>query len=230
MKFNPGLYLSAAVIRIISRHKADYVPLTIWIMQNKEGSGVCWAPTLEIWLVISVPCHPDPDRLQGGPSKKCCESGYSKSGSGSGYDLTERFCTDLITAATQGVTKICRLSWLTNSTIVYEPYAGGGLRGLSQWAQLCTRSPNKLWRSTVIPYFIYGSNAYQFWDTRLYWTWSAEQSLKNMIFVIYAYEMSAPIKCRLTSKCPRPWNVGAHEMSAPMKCRRPWNVGAHEIF
>jgi hypothetical protein len=46
MKFNPGLYLSAAVIRIISRHKADYVPLTIWIMQNKEGSGVCVGPPL----------------------------------------------------------------------------------------------------------------------------------------------------------------------------------------
>jgi hypothetical protein len=33
-----------------------------------------------------------------------------------------------------GITKRCRLSWLTNSALVYEPNAGGGggLRGLSQ--------------------------------------------------------------------------------------------------
>ncbi len=34
----------------------------------------------------------------------------------------------------QGVTNRCRLSWLTNSAIVYEPKCGGGgLWGLSQW-------------------------------------------------------------------------------------------------
>ncbi len=44
----------------------------------------------------------------------------------------------------QGVTKRCRLSWLTNSAIVYEPKCGGrGLRGLSQRVQLCSQSPNK---------------------------------------------------------------------------------------
>jgi hypothetical protein len=33
----------------------------------------------------------------------------------------------------QRVTKRCRLSWLTNSALVYEPKCGGGvLRGLSQ--------------------------------------------------------------------------------------------------
>jgi hypothetical protein len=32
-----------------------------------------------------------------------------------------------------------------------SPNAGGGvLRGLSQWVQLCTWSPNKLWRSNSI--------------------------------------------------------------------------------
>jgi hypothetical protein len=39
----------------------------------------------------------------------------------------------------QGVTKRCRLSCLT--------HAWGGL---SQWVQLCTWSPNKLWRSNYI--------------------------------------------------------------------------------
>ncbi len=34
----------------------------------------------------------------------------------------------------QGVTKRCRLSWLTNNAVVYEPKAGGGgeLRGFRQ--------------------------------------------------------------------------------------------------
>ncbi len=52
----------------------------------------------------------------------------------------------------QGVTKRCRLSWLTNSVLVYEPKSGGvgGLQGLCQWVQLCTWSPNKLWRCNFI--------------------------------------------------------------------------------
>ncbi len=48
----------------------------------------------------------------------------------------------------EGVTKSCRL---TNSTLVYEPkWGGGGSRGLSQWVQWSTWSPNKLWRSNSI--------------------------------------------------------------------------------
>ncbi len=52
----------------------------------------------------------------------------------------------------QGVTRRCRLSWLTNGAIVYEPKFGGGgeLRGLSQWIQLSTWSPNKLWISNIV--------------------------------------------------------------------------------
>jgi len=37
----------------------------------------------------------------------------------------------------QGVTKRCRLSWLTNTALVYEPKRGG-LRYLSLWVQLCS--------------------------------------------------------------------------------------------
>ncbi len=51
-----------------------------------------------------------------------------------------------------GFTKRCRLSWLTNSTLVYEPKGGGGVGGglRGQWVQLSTWSPNKLWRSNSI--------------------------------------------------------------------------------
>ncbi len=61
----------------------------------------------------------------------------------------------------QGVTKRCRLSWLTNCTLVYEPKCwgrgGGELRGLTLSHVLNAalhRSPNKLWRSNSI--FNYG--------------------------------------------------------------------------
>ncbi len=45
-----------------------------------------------------------------------------------------------INGGEQGVTKRCRLFWLTNSALVYEPKCGGRgeLRGLSQWVQLYT--------------------------------------------------------------------------------------------
>ncbi len=53
---------------------------------------------------------------------------------------------------------LCHLSWLTNSALVYEHEMRGGEGGgwvvtcgvLSQWVQLCTWSPNKLWRSNSI--------------------------------------------------------------------------------
>jgi hypothetical protein len=41
----------------------------------------------------------------------------------------------------QGVTKRCRLSWLTNSALVYERKCGGGGRGVVAGSQ--PRSPNK---------------------------------------------------------------------------------------
>jgi hypothetical protein len=57
-----------------------------------------------------------------------------------------------------GVTKNCRLSWLTNSTLVYEPkcrgrrgVAGGGL---SQWAQLYTGA--QIYFGDGTPYSTYG--------------------------------------------------------------------------
>ncbi len=55
--------------------------------------------------------------------------------------------TNLVTG--HGVTKRCRLSWLTNSTLVYEPKCGGGgeLRVLSQWVQLYSWSPHKFLKS-----------------------------------------------------------------------------------
>ncbi len=51
----------------------------------------------------------------------------------------------------QGVTKRCRLSWLTNSAHVSEPKCGGrGDAGLRQLLQLCTKSPSKFWRYNSI--------------------------------------------------------------------------------
>ncbi len=70
----------------------------------------------------------------------------------------------LFKASCQGVTKRCRPSWLTNSALLYEPKCGGwGLLGLSQWVQLCTWSPNKLWRSNSM--FNLKPHAHRQWKT-----------------------------------------------------------------
>ncbi len=54
----------------------------------------------------------------------------------------------------QGVTKRCRLFWLTNSALVYDPKCGGGGRGCgasaNKYSYVRTWSPNKLWRSNYI--------------------------------------------------------------------------------
>ncbi len=51
----------------------------------------------------------------------------------------------------QGVTKRCRLSWLTNNALAYEPKCGrGGLAGSQPMSTAVHRSPHKLWRSHYI--------------------------------------------------------------------------------
>jgi hypothetical protein len=47
-----------------------------------------------------------------------------------------------------GVTKRYRLSWLTNSALIYEPKFGGrgGVAGFPPMSATVHRSPNKLWR------------------------------------------------------------------------------------
>ncbi len=55
-------------------------------------------------------------------------------------------------ARDQGVTKRMCLSWLTNSTLVYEPKCGGrwGVAGSQPMSTAVNRSPNKLWKSNSI--------------------------------------------------------------------------------
>ncbi len=52
----------------------------------------------------------------------------------------------------QGVTRRCRLSWLTNSALTYESKCGGkgGSSGSQPMSTAAYRSPNKLWISTSI--------------------------------------------------------------------------------
>ncbi len=49
----------------------------------------------------------------------------------------------------QGVTKRCRLSWLTNGALVMSPNEGGGVGGLPM-STAEHMEPNKLWRSSSI--------------------------------------------------------------------------------
>ncbi len=47
-------------------------------------------------------------------------------------------------------TDVVYLGWPIAPSYMSPNAGGGGLRGLSQWVQLCTWSPNKLWRSNSI--------------------------------------------------------------------------------
>jgi hypothetical protein len=49
-----------------------------------------------------------------------------------------------------GVTKKCRLNWLTNSALAYEPRCGEGSCGVSANETTVHKSPRKLWRSNSI--------------------------------------------------------------------------------
>jgi hypothetical protein len=59
-------------------------------------------------------------------------------------------------SAIQGVSKRCRLSWLTSSALVYKPKCGGWgwVAGSQPMSTAVHRSPNKLWISN--PYLTYG--------------------------------------------------------------------------
>jgi hypothetical protein len=52
----------------------------------------------------------------------------------SSFDIGEKgYSVRSVRHTSQGVTKRCRLSWLTNSAVVYEPKSGvggGGVQGL----------------------------------------------------------------------------------------------------
>ncbi len=67
--------------------------------------------------------------------------------------MSRIFRTVLSKSCTRGVTKRCRLSWLTNSALVYEPTCGGGgscgvsVNGTHTAGH---KNPNKLWRSNSI--------------------------------------------------------------------------------
>jgi hypothetical protein len=62
------------------------------------------------------------------------------------------YCKYAVLWSKKGVTKRCRLSWLTNSALVYEPKCGGrgGVAGSQPMSTAVHRSPNKLWRSSSI--------------------------------------------------------------------------------
>jgi hypothetical protein len=89
----------------------------------------------------------DPFRIRNTDTYTCCHRG--RNGHGVGKWVRKGKEVD------QGITKRCRLSWLTNSAFEYEPKCGG--RGSCRGRPMSTavhRSPNKLWRSNSI-FFTY---------------------------------------------------------------------------
>ncbi len=68
----------------------------------------------------------------------------------------------------QGVTKRCRLSWLTNNALVYESNAGGGgFRGISQWEQLYTGA--QINSGDLTSYVTYGKKVGLVWEAGKPW-------------------------------------------------------------
>ncbi len=70
-------------------------------------------------------------------------------------DPDRHFCFEQLRVCVvqeQGVTKRCRLSWLTNSALIYEPkcVGRGGVAGSQPVSTAVHRSPNKVWRSNSI--------------------------------------------------------------------------------
>ncbi len=62
--------------------------------------------------------------------------------------------------STRGVTNRCRLSWLTNSALVYEPKCGGqGMRGLSQWVRPGCTHGAQINFGDLTPYLTYDSTS-----------------------------------------------------------------------
>ncbi len=64
----------------------------------------------------------------------------------------QKYGSDGKSQGSMGFTKRCRLSWLTNSSLVHEPKCGGRGRvlGSQPMSTAVHRSPNKLWRSNSI--------------------------------------------------------------------------------
>jgi hypothetical protein len=96
----------------------------------------------------------------------------------------------------QGVTKRSRLSWLTNSSLVYEPkwggWGGGGFQPMSSAVHM---EPNycKLWRSNhLTPYLPYGCGEGRPSFSFIYcvictYTWAALQWAYNWPFLRFLF-------------------------------------------
>jgi hypothetical protein len=93
---------------------------------------------------------------------------------------------------TQGVTKRCRLSWLTNSALPrISPNAGEGgeLKGSQPMSTAVHKSPNKLWRSnSILNLCKYKNLAYLHIQEFLYTTSSDDGTLKKLT------EIEAPLE------------------------------------
>ncbi len=82
--------------------------------------------------------------------------------------------SQLVMDSNEQFTKRCRLSWLTNCTLVYEPWCGGrgGVAGSQPMSTAVHMSPNKLWRS------------YSMFNL---WLWGFIKKIFNLILVHFLW-------------------------------------------
>ncbi len=87
-----------------------------------------------------------------------------------------------------GITKRCRLSWLTNSALVYEPKRGRGWRGLSQWVQ--PTSPSLLSEYSCV----HGAQI-NFGDLTSYWTYALNVCNLDKLCLVFWRALLFPDWC-----------------------------------
>ncbi len=81
----------------------------------------------------------------------------------------------------QGITKRCRLSWLTNSIFVYGG-RGWGLRGLSQWLQLNRGA--QINSGDLTPYLTYEN--YEAQQILQFTTWTDNLDIFSIFYSLYS--------------------------------------------
>jgi hypothetical protein len=119
-------------------------------------------------------------------------------------------CVQLYSLAeTQGVIKRCRLSWLTNSALVYESKCGGmeevaGSQPVITAVHHVTWSPNKLWRAnSLLKYFTYTETLQppspRIWEHIRGRYWSVKiDDMPVFLWIIISY-LDRATSCGLTS-------------------------------
>jgi hypothetical protein len=119
------------------------LPMTPLLLNLNQRNGVYLAASITVQNIFPAPA-------------KSGKTSIGQGRSSSAWLLSDQNSPPSRDTPHQGVTRRCRLSLLTNSTLIYQSKRGGMGRGCGvsaneySYAHHVTWSPNKLWRSNSI--------------------------------------------------------------------------------